>query len=152
MTKYVDIKVSIAPINSSENPRIIYFEKCVPMKELPENSKEIIRWVDKFENLGLDFDTGEYDGKQEDLPLNYDLGYSAFIEYDRDMNTGVVKYSEIGGWRSPILLRRENYIKTIEYIEVYPSLEYLKNTPLNEVVDYIKYLYNKEDALVNVTD
>ena len=152
MTKYVNIKVTIAPINSSESPRIIHFAKCVPMKELPENSKEVIRWVDKFEKLGLDFDTGEYNGRQEDLPLRYELGYKAFIEYNRDMNTGMVQYSEIGGWRNPILLRKENYVKTVEYIEVYPSLEYLKNTPLNEVVDYIKYLYNREETSVNVSN
>ena len=68
------------------------------------------------------------------------------------MNTGMVQYSEIGGWRNPILLRKENYVKTVEYIEVYPSLEYLKNTPLNEVVDYIKYLYNREETSVNVSN
>lgn len=145
MTKYMDVIVTIAPINSSESPRIIHIESNVPTEEIPENKCEVIRWVDKFENLGLNFDTGEYNGKQEDLPLNYDLGYSAFIEYDRDMNTGVVKYSEIGGWRSPILLRRENYVKHTEYIECYPSLQDLKDKPLNEVVDYIKYLYNREE-------
>lgn len=152
MTKYMNIRVTIAPINSSEAPRVIHFLNYVPIDKIPENKCEVIRWVDKFENLGLNFDTGEYNGKQEDLPLNYDLGYSAFIEYDRGMNTGVVKYSEIGGWRSPIVLHRENYIKCTEYTECYPSLQDLKDKPLNEVVEYIKYLYNREDTLINVTD
>ena len=145
MTKYMNIRVTIAPINSSEAPRIIHFLNKVPVDEIPENKCEVIRWIDKFENLGLNFDTGEYNGKQEDLPLNYDLGYSAFIEYNPDMNTGVVQYSEIGGWRSPVLLRRENYVKRTEYTECYPSIQDLKDKPLNEVVEYIKYLYNREE-------
>ena len=145
MKKYVNVKVTIAPINSSESPRTIHIENNVPVDEIPENKAEVIRWVDKFENLGLDFNTGEYSGKQEDLPLVYALGYKSQIEYNRDMNTGVVEYSEIGGWHSPILLRRENYVKRTEYTECYPSLQDLKDRPLNEVVDYIKYLYNREE-------
>lgn len=145
MTKYMDVVVTIAPINSSESPRIIHIESNVPTEEIPENKNEVIRWVDKFEELGLDFDTGEYSGDVNNLPLEYDLGYKAKILYHDGMNTGVVEYSEIGGWRNPILLRRENYVKRTEYTERYPSLQDLKDRPLNEVVDYIKYLYNREE-------
>ena len=145
MTKYMVVIVTIAPINSSESPRIIHIESNVPTEEIPENKNEVIRWVDKFEELGLDFDTGEYSGDVNNLPLEYDLGYKAKILYHDGMNTGVVEYSEIGGWRNPILLRRENYVKRTEYIERYPSLQDLKDRPLNEVVDYIKYLYNREE-------
>ena len=145
MTKYMDVIVTIAPINSSESPRIIHIESNVPTEEIPENKNEVIRWVDKFEELGLDFDTGEYSGDVDNLPLEYDLGYKAKILYHDGMNTGVVEYSEIGGWRNPILLRRENYVKRTEYTERYPSLQDLKDRPLNEVVDYIKYLYNREE-------
>ena len=152
MTKYANIKVTIAPINSSESPRIIHIESNVPMTEIPESYNEVIRWVDKFEELGLDFNTGEYNGDVNNLPLEYDLGYKAKILYQDGMNTGIVDYSEIGGWHSPILLRRENYVKHTEYIECYPSLQDLKDKPLNEVVDYIKYLYNREDTSINVTD
>lgn len=152
MTKYVNIKVTIAPINSSESPRVIFFLNNAPIDEIPENKTEVIRWVDKFEELGLNFDTGEYNGDVNNLPLEYDLGYKAKILYHDGMNTGIVDYSEIGGWRSPIVLRRENYIKRTEYTECYPSLQDLKDKPLNEVVDYIKYLYNREDNSINVTD
>lgn len=145
MTKYMDVIVTIAPINSSESPRIIHIESNVPTEEIPENKNEVIRWVDKFEELGLDFNTGEYSGNIDNLPLEYDLGYKAKILYHDGMNTGVVEYSEIGGWRNPILLRRENYVKRTEYTERYPSLQDLKDRPLNEVVDYIKYLYNREE-------
>ena len=145
MIKYMDVVVTIAPINSSESTRIIHIESNVPTEEIPENKNEVIRWVDKFEELGLDFDTGEYSGDVNNLPLEYDLGYKAKILYHDGMNTGVVEYSEIGGWRNPILLRRENYVKRTEYIERYPSLQDLKDRPLNEVVDYIKYLYNREE-------
>ena len=145
MTKYMDVIVTIAPINSSESPRIIHIESNVPTEEIPENKNEVIRWVDKFEELGLDFDTGEYSGNVDNLPLEYDLGYKAKILYHDGMNTGVVEYSEIGGWRNPILLRRENYVKRTEYTERYPSLQDLKDRPLNEVVDYIKYLYIREE-------
>ena len=148
MTKYMDVIVTIAPINSSESPSIIHIEINVPTEEIPENKNEVIRWVDKFEELGLDFDTGEYSGDVNNLPLEYDLGYKAKILYHDGMNTGVVEYSEIGGWRNPILLRRENYVKRTEYTERYPSLQDLKDRPLNEVVDYIKYLYNREEVLI----
>ena len=74
MTKYMDVIVTIAPINSSESPRIIHIESNVPTEEIPENKNEVIRWVDKFEELGLDFDTGEYSGDEDNLPLEYDLG------------------------------------------------------------------------------
>lgn len=151
MTKYANIKVTIAPINSSESPRIIHIESNVPMTEIPESYNEVIRWVDKFEELGLDFNTGEYNGDVNNLPLEYDLGYKAKILYQDGMNTGIVDYSEIGGWRSPIVLRRENYIKRTEYTECYPSLQDLKDKPLNEVVEYIKYLYNKGE-FINVSN
>ena len=75
MTKYVNIKVTIAPINSSESPRVIFFLNNAPIDEIPENKTEVIRWVDKFEELGLNFDTGEYNGDVNNLPLEYDLGY-----------------------------------------------------------------------------
>lgn len=145
MIKYMDVVVTIAPINSSESPRIIHIESNVPTEEIPENKNEVIRWVDKFEELGLDFDTGEYSGDVNNLPLEYDLGYKAKILYHNGMNTGVVEYFEIGGWRNPILLHRENYVKRTEYTERYPSLQDLKDRPLNEVIDYIKYLYNREE-------
>lgn len=144
MKKYMSCTVKIAPISSSEVARVLYYESRKAVDEIPENYNKIIRWVDYFENFGVNFDTGEYN--PEALDTYFDLDFGARIEYDPMYNTGFIKYMHIADFRSELMLKRENYFMTVEYKEVFPTLEDLKNVPLDEVVEYIKYIYNKEEA------
>lgn len=139
--KFVKQKVSIAPINSSEAARLIYYEPRLQVDEIPENSRKVLRWVDEFEYMGLDFNTGEMH-QPSTLDLVYNIGYGAYITYEPGMNTGIIKYYNLSDWRSEMLLRRENYFMIIEYEEVYPTLEELKGIP---IIDLVKYCVDIAD-------
>ena len=141
MNKYMSCKVSIAPINSSETARIIYYNRLISTEDIPENKRKTVRWLEAFEELGLNWDTGEITGDNESI--YYNIGYECSIEYDRRFNTGILKYSLPNGCKNDLMLRRENYFMIIEYEEVFPSLNDLMNLPVNELLEYLSYVRTK---------
>ena len=150
MKKYMKCTVKIAPINSSETARVLYYEPRVAIENIPENRREVIRWIDFFEDLGVDFNEGTCD--THNLRV-YDLGYGAHIEYDPVFNTGIIKYQRIGDYRSELMLRRENYFMIVEYEEVFPTLKDLFDVPLDEVAEYINYVMSSvknKEGITNV--
>lgn len=141
--KFVTQTVSVAPIHSSETSRIIYFNSKLKVDEIPENSRKVLRWVDEFEQIGLDFNTGEMT-QPSTVDLKYDVGFNAYIEYHAGLNTGILTYPLLGQQNS-LVLRRENYFLTVEYKEIYPPLKDLQDIPLDELISYYKYVSNKLD-------
>jgi hypothetical protein len=148
MIRFFSVKVSIAPINSSEQDRLIYYEPLACASEVPENDREVIRWVDFFEDHGVDFELATWADVTN--VVYYPLYCNAYIEYSPEFNTGFVKYSNTVCFPQEIMLRRENYFMIREYEEVYPSLEKLKDFPINEVIEYVKYVNIKLEAPNNV--
>lgn len=148
MVKFVKERVMIAPINSSEEARLLYVNplKTIKGSEIPEDKRVILRWMNTFKEKGLDFDTGKVpDGVSYD-DLTLVLDYNTVIKYSPEFNTGIIHC--IGKYCSlpTIMLRQENYFMICEYEEVYPSLNEVMDVPLNDLVEYLQYLADKKEA------